>query len=479
MAKLYEECGIFGISRQSNKDVALDTYFALNALQHRGQESCGMVVSDGRTFNLFTAAGVVSDVVREETLAMLGEGSLCIGHVRYGSDRERGLINAQPVVVDHLNGRMALANNGALVNYMALRREYEAQGSIFHSTGDAEVIASAVTHERLRADSLEQAVLGAMNRLRGSYSMVIMTPEKLIAVRDPLGLKPLCFGQREDGAFIVASESCALDAVGAEFIRDLKPGEMLVFENGVMRAYLSNCTGDRPSRLCAFEYIYFARPDSVMDGQSVHDVRLRAGERLANEHPTQADLVIGVPDSGIDAAIGFARASKIPYGLGFIKSKYIARTFISPDQESRERGVRIKLNVIAGAVRGKRVILVDDSIVRGTTSRKIVALLREAGATGVHMRVTAPPFLNPCFYGTDIKSRENLIACKLTVEEIAREIGADSLGYLSVDGLKALTGEKGPGLCAACFDGRYPTNVPQAPELERIAGRPMRTGETI
>ncbi len=479
MAKLYEECGIFGISRRGAKDVALDAYFALNALQHRGQESCGMVVSDGRTFNLFTAAGVVSDVVREETLAMLGEGSLCIGHVRYGSEQERGLINAQPVVVDHLNGRMALANNGALVNYMALRREYEARGSIFHSTGDAEVIASAITHERLLSNTLEEAVLGATKRLRGSYSIVIMTPEKLIAVRDPLGLKPLCFGQREDGAFIVASESCALDAVGAAFIRDVKPGEMLVFENGIMQAILEHCAGDRPSKLCAFEYIYFARPDSVMDGQSVHGIRLLAGERLAEEHPAQADLVIGVPDSGIDAAIGYARASKIPYGLGFIKSKYIARTFISPNQESRERDVRIKLNVIADAVRGKSVILVDDSIVRGTTSRKIVTLLREAGATSVHMRVTAPPFLNPCFYGTDIKSRENLIACKLTVEEIAREIGADTLGYLSIEGLKELTKCKGPGLCTACFDGEYPTEEPELIELGRIGGRPIRTGETI
>ncbi len=472
---IHEECGIFGICRKDLGDVALDTYFGLQALQHRGQESCGIAVNHDGLFRLFTDAGVVSEALSGETINMLGRGNMAIGHVRYGSDHERGRINAQPLVVDHFKGRMALANNGSLVNYLELRTQYEMQGSIFHTTSDVEVISCAITRERLTAPSLEEAVERAMYRLKGSYSLVIMTPKKLIAVRDPLGFKPLCFGRCEDGAYVVASESCALDAVGARLVRDVMPGEILVFDRDEMRSLLSHCT-KVPAKVCVFEYIYFARPDSVMDKVSVHHARLRAGEVLAKEHPVEADIVIGVPDSGLDAAIGYARASGIPYGLGFIKNKYIGRTFIAPKQKERETGVRIKLNPIADEVCGKRVVLVDDSIVRGTTSKKIVKLLRDAGAKEVHMRVTAPPFVNPCYYGTDIKSRDGLIACHYSVQEIAGVIGADSLGYISVEGVRSIAGDVSLGFCTACFDGDYPTQAPESMERDRFSKRLMRIG---
>lgn len=475
MQDIHEECGIFGICRKDLGTVAFDTYLGLQALQHRGQESCGICVNNDGLFHLFTEAGTVGEVIGEDTLASIGTGSMAVGHVRYGSDGERGRINAQPLVVDHLKGRMALANNGALVNYMELRREYEMQGSIFHTTSDCEVISCAITRERLTAPSLEDAIDRAMDRLKGGYSLVVMTPSKLIAVRDPLGMKPLCYGRMEDGSFVVASESCALDTVGAHLIRDVKPGEILVFDRDIVRSMTGHCV-DTPRKLCVFEYIYFARPDSVMDGVCVHHARLMAGEVLAKEHPVEADIVIGVPDSGIDAAIGFARYSGIPYGLGFIKNKYIGRTFIAPKQAVREMGVRIKLNPIAEVIRGKRVVLVDDSIVRGTTCRKIVHLLREAGATEVHMRVTAPPFVNPCYYGTDIKSRDGLIACRVPMEQIAEEIGVDTLGYISVEGTRSIVGDRPIGLCTACFDGLYPTEAPETLERDRFSKRLMRIG---
>ena len=475
MQKIHEECGVLGICRSNLGPVARDAYLGLYALQHRGQESCGIAVNYDGLFKLFVERGLVSESINEQTLTELGEGSMAIGHVRYGT--ECGRTNAQPIMIDHLKGRMALANNGALVNYSELRHHYEEQGSIFHTTSDAEVISCAITRERLTAPSLEEAVNCAMNRLKGSYSLVIMSPTKLIAVRDPLGIKPLCWGATEDGVQVVASESCALDAMGARLVRDVAPGEILVFDRGQVRSITTHMQ-KFPSHLCVFEYIYFARPDSVMDGHSVHLARKTAGEILSREHPVNADIVIGVPDSGIDAAIGFAQASGIPYGLGFIKSKYIARTFIAPSQESRDLGVRIKLNPIAHTVQGKRVVLVDDSIVRGTTSRKIVGLLREAGAKEVHMRITSPPFLNPCYYGTDIKSTDNLIACHHTLEEIAKEINVDSLGYLSVEGVHRLINSSDIGLCTACFDGQYPTTAPETTERDRFSKRLMRIGGT-
>ena len=355
---------------------------------------------------------------------------------------------------------MALAHNGNLVNSAELRKDLEMEGSIFHTTSDTEVISYMITKERISAPSIEESVNRAMNKIKGAYSLVIMSPQKLIAARDENGFRPLCYGMTDDGAYIVASESCALDAVGAKYIRDVEPGEIVIFEENGIRTIKDHCKKSE-HKICIFEYIYFARPDSHIEGISVHSARLKAGACLAMEHPVAADVVIGVPDSGIDAAIGYSRQSGIPYGIGFIKNKYIGRTFISPGQKTREKSVRIKLNTVGETVKGKRVILIDDSIVRGTTSARIVKLLREAGATEVHMRVSAPPFLNPCYYGTDIDSRDSLIACNHTIKEIEEIIGVDSLGYLNTDHLSMLIGTKcGEGYCAACFDSKYPTQIP-------------------
>ncbi|MEE1018306.1 MAG: amidophosphoribosyltransferase [Acutalibacteraceae bacterium] len=468
MSSLREECGVFGIFAPDTRDVAASTYYGLFALQHRGQESCGIVVNDDGVFSSFKDTGIVNDVFTPQRLASLGEGNMAIGHCRYGTTGSNGRLNAQPIVVNHIKGRMALAHNGNLVNSYELRSELELEGSIFHTTSDTEVISYIITKERITAPSIEQAVNKAMYRIKGAYSLVIMSPSKLIAVRDENGFRPLCYGQTPDGAYVVASESCALDTVGAKLIRDLRPGEIVVFDKNGVRSITDHC-GKAPEKFCVFEYIYFARPDSVINGCSVHEARLRAGAFLALEHPCQADVVVGVPDSGIDAAIGFSRQSGIPYGIGLIKNKYIARTFISPGQKSREDKVRIKLNPVADTVKGKRVVLIDDSIVRGTTCARIVNILREAGAKEVHMRVSAPPFIEPCYYGTDIDSREGLIANKFTVDEIAREIGADSLGYLSVDNVTKLCGcGDTRGYCTACFDGKYPTDVPEHSNKDRF-----------
>ncbi len=460
MSTLHEECGVFGVFAPDQTTVATMTYYGLYALQHRGQESCGIVVNDDGLFSFYKDLGLVSDVFSHRVLQSLPEGNMAVGHVRYGTTGCNGRENCQPMVVNHIKGRMALAHNGNLVNSGELRSALELQGSIFHSTSDTEVICYIITKERLTAPSIEQAVNQAMFLLKGAYSMVIMSPSKLLAVRDENGFRPLCYGKREDGTYVVASESCALEAVNAHFIRDLDPGEIVVFSKNGVQSIRDHC-GKAPKKSCIFEYIYFARPDSVMDGVSVYEARLRAGERLAARCPAQADVVIGVPDSGLDAALGYARASGIPYGVGFIKNRYIARTFIAPGQTTREDMVRIKLNPIPSVVRGKRLVVVDDSIVRGTTSARFVRLLREAGAAQVHMRISAPPFLNPCYYGTDIDSRENLIACRHTVEETAAMIGADSLGYLPVEDLPWLLGGKNcTGYCDACFTNHYPTDIP-------------------
>lgn len=468
MSNLREECGVFGVYSPTPCDVAGTTYYGLFALQHRGQESCGIVVNDDGVFTSYKDVGLVNDVFTPENLARLGEGNISVGHVRYGTTGGNDRSNAQPIVVNHVKGRMALAHNGNLVNSGELRRSLELEGSIFHTTSDTEVISYLIIKARLTAPSIEQAINAAMNKLKGAYSLVIASPSKLIAVRDEHGFRPLCYGKTEDGRYIVASESCALDAVGATLIRDIRPGEILVFDKNGIRSIEDHC-GKAPHTLCVFEYIYFARPDSVIEGCCVHSARMRAGAFLALEHPVQADVVIGVPDSGIDAAIGYSRQSGIPYELGFIKNKYIGRTFISPGQKSREDKVKIKLNPVSEVVKGKRVVLIDDSIVRGTTSARIVKLLREAGATEIHMRVSAPAFTNPCYYGTDIDSKENLIACKHTVPEIAKLIGVDSLGYLGLESAKQMAkGVNGSGYCTACFDGVYPTEIPSAPMKNRF-----------
>ena len=468
MSSLREECGVFGVYSPEPYDVARMTYYGLFALQHRGQESCGIVVNDDGLFRVYKDEGLVNDVFTTERLDSLGLGNMAVGHVRYGTTGSGGRSNAQPILVNHVKGRMALAHNGNLVNSSELRTELELQGSIFHTTSDTEVISYIITKERLGAPSIEEAVNRAMNRLKGAYSLAIMSPSKLIAVRDEHGFRPLCYGRTEDGRWVVASESCALASVGAEMIRDLDPGEIEVFDKNGPRSIRDHC-GKAQKSLCVFEYIYFARPDSVVDGAAVHTARTRAGAYLALEHPVQADVVIGVPDSGIDAAVGYSKQSGIPYELGFIKNKYIGRTFIAPGQASREDKVRIKLNPIADVVRGKRVVMIDDSIVRGTTSARIVKLLREAGAKEIHVRVSAPPFVNPCYYGTDIDSRDNLIACHHSVEEIAKIIGADSLGYLSLDGARKMAcGGSGEGYCTACFGSEYPTEIPTKTDKDRF-----------
>ena len=477
MSSLREECGVFGVFSPQTADVASTAYYGLFALQHRGQESCGIVVNDDGIFQSYKDTGLVNDVFTPQILAKLGEGNMAVGHVRYGTTGGNDRSNAQPIVVNHIKGRMALAHNGNIVNCEQLRRELELEGSIFSTTSDTEVISYIITKERLKAPSIEQAVNQAMRRVKGAYSLVIMSPSKLIAVRDAHGFRPLCYGKTEDGRYVVASESCALDAVSAKFIRDIRPGEIVVFDQDGARSITDHC-GEADGSLCVFEYIYFARPDSVIDGCSVHNARMRAGAFLALEHPVQADVVIGVPDSGLDAAVGYAKQAGIPYEIGFIKNKYIGRTFIQPGQKSREDKVKIKLNPIADVVRGKRIVMIDDSIVRGTTSARIVKLLREEGAKEIHMRVSAPPFLNPCYYGTDIDSRENLIAASHSVEEIAKIIGVDSLGYLSVESVKQIAkGLHGAGYCTACFDGAYPTEIPETTSKNRFESKISAQGK--
>lgn len=468
MSNLREECGVFGIFSEKTTDVAVPVYYGLYALQHRGQESCGIAVNDDGVFNLYKEVGLVNDVFTPEKMADLGQGNMAIGHVRYGTTGTNGRLNAQPILVNHIKGKMALAHNGNLVNSYELREQLELEGSIFHTTSDTEVISYIVTKERINAPSIEEAINAAMNKIKGAYSLVIMSPSKLIAVRDENGFRPLCYGKTADGSYIVASETCALDASGAEFIRDLEPGEIVVFDKNGVRSIKDHCKKADPT-ICIFEYLYFARPDSKIDGISVHSARIKAGSCLAMEHPVQADVVIGVPDSGIDAAIGYSRQSGIPYGIGFIKNKYIGRTFIAPGQKSREDKVRIKLNTIEETVKGKRVVLIDDSIVRGTTSARIVKLLRDAGAKEVHMRVSAPPFKNPCYYGTDIDSRKHLIACNHTIDEIEKIIGVDSLGYLDINHLSMIIGKQPKcGYCDGCFSNEYPTQIPKESKKSRF-----------
>lgn len=466
MRDVHEACGVFGVFSPRRGDLAHLAYYGLYALQHRGQESAGIALNDDGVFRAWKDAGLVNEVFTAARLAALGEGNIAVGHVRYATTGSDSVLNAQPLLINHHKGRMALAHNGNLTNSLELRNALEARGSIFHTTTDSEVIAYVIVRERLRCGSIEEAVAAAMDTLQGAYSLVIASPSKLIAARDMHGFRPLCMGRRRDGAVVFASESCALDAVGAQFLRDLLPGEIVTVSADGIHSDTRRCARV-PKRFCVFEYIYFARPDSVIDGASVCLARQRAGAFLAQEHPVDADVVIGVPDSGLDAAIGYAKASGIPYEIGFTKNKYIGRTFIAPTQGQREDGVSIKLNPVRAVVAGRRVVLIDDSIVRGTTCRKTIQLLRAAGAKEIHMRVSAPPFVAPCYYGTDIDSAENLIANHHVTEEIAREIGVDSLGYLSRKRVCLLTGEDS-GFCTACFGGAYPTPVPAHGEKNRF-----------
>ena len=462
---LHEECGVFGIISPTRSNVANVVYYGLYALQHRGQESAGIVVNDDGLFYSHKDVGLVSEVFTKDQLDRLPQGTMAVGHVRYGTTGASTRNNCQPIEVNHQKGRLAIAHNGNLSNAFALRNRLELGGAIFHTTSDTETIAYIVTGARLRAGSIEQAVSLAMDELEGAYSLVLMSATKLIAVRDPHGFRPLCFGKTADGSWVVASESCALGAVGAEFVRDVAPGEMLVFCNGEVKSYTEHCA-TKPRKTCIFEHIYFARPDSVIDGVSVQQARIRAGAILAERYPVDADVVIGVPDSGLDAALGYSIQSGIPYGIGLIKNKYIGRTFISPSKADRLDKVRIKLSPVKQAIEGKRVVLIDDSIVRGTTSKRIAELLWEAGAKEIHMRISAPPFLYPCYYGTDIDSQQHLIACRHSVQEIADMIGVTSLGYLPIEDLAQLVG--GDEYCSACFDGKYATTVPDEGDKNRF-----------
>ena len=469
MTHIHEECGVFGIYSSRKSDLAALAYYALFALQHRGQESAGIAVNDDGVFRAVKGEGLVSEVFGDEKLRSLAEGNIAVGHVRYATTGAGLSQNIQPLLVNHHKGRMALCHNGNLSNSFELRTALEEKGAIFHTTTDSEVISYMIVQQRLKTGSIESAISAAMDMIEGAYSLVISSPQKLLAVRDPHGFRPLCYGETDDGSIVFVSESCALDAIGAKFVRDLYPGEMAVVDKNGLRFHADHCGGCF-KRFCVFEYIYFARPDSVIDGASVSLCRQNAGRFLAQEHPVDADIVIGVPDSGLEAAIGYAHESGIPYAIGFTKNKYIARTFIAPGQGSRERGVGIKLNPIREVVKDKRVVLIDDSIVRGTTCRKIANLLWQAGAKEIHMRVSAPPFVKPCYYGTDIDSEDVLIANHMSVEEIARKIGVTALGYLSIENVRLLTGVDS-GFCTACFGGGYPTAVPDKTAKNRFEMR--------
>ena len=462
---IHEECGVFGILSNQKENLGKLVYYGLYALQHRGQESCGIVVNDDGVFSSYKDLGLVSEVFSRDTLAHLSEGTMAVGHVRYGTTGGTIRNNCQPIEVNHQKGKMALAHNGNLSNALELRDKLELSGAIFHTTSDTETIAYMITRERLTAPSIEDAVSHAMNALEGAYSLILMSSAKMIAVRDPYGFRPLCYGKMPDGSYVIASESCALTAVGAELVRDLLPGEILVFSEQGIESRREHC-GIRKQKTCIFEYIYFARPDSVIDKVSVSEARIQAGKLLAQTKPAEADIVIGVPDSGLDAALGFSKASGIPYGIGLVKNKYIGRTFISPGQKERLDLVKMKLSPIPSAVQGKRVVLIDDSIVRGTTSRQLVSLLREAGAKEIHLRISAPPFLHPCYYGTDIDSEENLIASHHGETEIAMLIGVDSLGYLPLERLHELVGTD--AYCDACFSGNYATSIPADVRKDRF-----------
>ncbi len=456
--RLHEECGVFGMYDFDGNDVAGTIYYGLFALQHRGQESCGIAVSDtegpkGRVLSS-KGMGLVNEVFTHDDLEKL-KGNIGVGHVRYSTAGASTRENAQPLVLNYVKGTLGLAHNGNLVNAPELRRELEYDGAIFQTTIDSEVIAYHIARQRVKTASVEEAVKNALQKIQGSYSLIVMSPRKLIGARDPYGFRPLCIGKR-DNAYILASESCALDTIGAEFVRDVEPGEIVVISPNGIESHREMCQKEHGR--CIFEYIYFARPDSVIDGMSVYKSRIIAGRCLAKDSPVEADMVVGVPESGNAAALGYSLESGIPYGTAFVKNGYVGRTFIKPKQSQRESSVRVKLNVLADAVRGKRVIMIDDSIVRGTTSDRIVGMLKEAGAAEVHVRISSPPFLYPCYFGTDVPDSDQLIAYNRTIDQICEVIGADSLAYLKLDRLPELTG--GRQYCNGCFTGKWPLEPP-------------------
>lgn len=455
---LHEECGVFGIYDLDGGEVASSIYYGLFALQHRGQESCGIAVSDTMAskakIDSCKGMGLINEVFSTEDLDKL-KGNIGVGHVRYSTAGASTRENAQPLVLNYVKGILGIAHNGNLINAAELRDELAYTGAIFQTTIDSEVIAYYVARERLKTKSVEDAVLNAMKKIEGAYALIIMSPRKLVGARDPFGFKPLCIG-KQNNTYILASESCAISAIGAEFIRDVEPGEIVTITKKGIKSDKS-MVQNKQAR-CIFEYIYFARTDSKIDGIGVYNARIIAGKALASSYPVEADLVVGVPESGIASAIGYSQYSGIPYGIAFHKNSYVGRTFIKPKQSQRESSVKIKLNVLEDAVKGKRIVMVDDSIVRGTTSANIIKMLKAAGATEVHVRISSPPFLYPCYYGTDVPSNDQLIAHTHTQEEICELIGADSLGYMEIEKLKDMVNDL--PICKACFTGEYPTNIP-------------------
>ena len=460
--ELHEECGVFGMYDFDGKDVASTIYYGLFALQHRGQESCGIAVSEtdgpkGKVTS-YKGMGLVNEVFTADTLDSM-KGDIGVGHVRYSTAGASTRENAQPLVLNYVKGTLALAHNGNLINAKELRKDLEYTGAIFQTTIDSEVIAYHIARERLNTPTVEDAVRKACEKIKGAYSLVVMSPRKLIGARDPFGFKPLVIGKR-DNAYVITSETCALDTIGAEYVRDVCPGEIVtITPDGGIQSDTSMCLPKDKEARCIFEYIYFARPDSMIDGVSVYNSRILAGKYLAMDSPVEADLVVGVPESGNAAALGYALQSGIPYGTAFVKNSYVGRTFIKPKQSARESSVRVKLNVLKEVVKGKRVVMIDDSIVRGTTSDRIVKMLRDAGALEVHVRISSPPFLWPCYFGTDIPEREQLIAYKHSIPEICEIIGADSLGYLDLSRLSQLV--DGLPICKGCFTGEYPMEPPK------------------
>ncbi len=452
---LREECGVFALFSQDDIDVAELTYYSLYALQHRGQESAGIAVNDNGTISYHKDMGLAPEVFNKDILARL-KGRMSIGHVRYSSIGANNRENSQPTVIKYKSGQMALAHNGNLINASELRHKLEESGAVFQTSNDTEIMANLISRHRVSSDSTEEAISKMMKEIKGSYAIVIVTSNKVFGIRDPNGIRPLCLGKLNN-SYILASESCAIDAIGGELVRDVRPGEIVVINKKGLESIQTKAP--KQTKLCIFEYIYFARPDSVIDGVSVHRARVEAGRRLAMEHPVEADLVIGVPDGGTDAALGYSRESGIPYGHGLLKNKYVGRTFIQPNQGLREMGAKIKYNVIRDEIEGKRIVMIDDSIVRGTTTKRIVQMLKNAGAKEVHMRVSSPPFKFPCYFGVDVSSGKELVASEHSVEEINKLVGTDTLGYLSLEGvLKTPIGSK-CGFCSGCFNGKYPMEV--------------------
>ena len=457
---IHEECGVFGIINTRKKNVAEIVYYGLYALQHRGQESCGIAVTDTygeRKVHSKKGLGLVNEVFDEEALEGL-KGNLGVGHVRYSTAGATKVENAMPLVLNYVKGTLAIAHNGNLTNAVELRHELEYTGAIFQTTIDSEVIAYHIARERLKTEKAEEAVRNAMQKIEGAYALVVISPRKMIGARDPFGLRPLCIGKR-DNTYFLASESCAIAAVGGEFVRDVEPGEVVTLTPSGIVSNRELCFKDSSKQArCIFEYIYFARPDAVIDGVGVYASRIKAGRFLAMDSPVEADMVVGVPESGNPAAQGYAMESGIPYGTAFIKNSYVGRTFIKPKQSMRESSVQVKLNVLKDAVKGKRIVMIDDSIVRGTTCHRIVRMLKDAGAKEVHVRISSPPFLHPCYFGTDIPSEDQLIAYGKTLDEIRDSIEADTLAYLGMERLKELN--NGLPYCDACFSGNYPIEPP-------------------